>query len=235
MNLNEELSHEEIDELNAFLSRVEGGAIPNVEALDGFFAALICCPDLVMPSEYLRVIQAGATSDGDMIFEDIGEAQRFAELAMRQWSHVNQQLNSKEVYLPLLIEDAEGDIRGTDWAKGFLQGTRLRHSIWAEIIADEERGGPLVPIMALAYENHPDPKMRPYKDGIDPERREELVAAAIAGVMMLHKYFLEHRSSYAYRSTTFVRDRPKTGRNEPCPCGSSKKFKKCCGNNSFLH
>ena len=22
---------------------------------------------------------------------------------------------------------------------------------------------------------------------------------------------------------------PKVGRNEPCPCGSSKKFKKCCG------
>ncbi len=26
-----------------------------------------------------------------------------------------------------------------------------------------------------------------------------------------------------------VRDAPKTGRNEPCPCGSGKKFKKCCG------
>jgi len=24
------------------------------------------------------------------------------------------------------------------------------------------------------------------------------------------------------------RSRPKTGRNEPCPCGSGKKFKKCC-------
>lgn len=25
-----------------------------------------------------------------------------------------------------------------------------------------------------------------------------------------------------------VRDAPKVGRNEPCPCGSGKKFKKCC-------
>lgn len=24
---------------------------------------------------------------------------------------------------------------------------------------------------------------------------------------------------------------PKVGRNEPCPCGSGKKFKKCCGSN----
>ena len=26
-----------------------------------------------------------------------------------------------------------------------------------------------------------------------------------------------------------VREEPKTGRNDPCPCGSGKKFKKCCG------
>ncbi len=65
-------------------------AIPNAEALDGFFAALACCPDLVMPSEYLTVIQSGATSDGDMVFENIDEARRFTELTSRQWNHVNQ-------------------------------------------------------------------------------------------------------------------------------------------------
>ncbi len=27
---------------------------------------------------------------------------------------------------------------------------------------------------------------------------------------------------------TIVRDQPKVGRNDPCPCGSGKKFKKCC-------
>tara|TARA_B100000242_G_scaffold294209_1_gene275495 strand:+ start:6080 stop:9013 length:2934 start_codon:yes stop_codon:yes gene_type:complete len=26
-----------------------------------------------------------------------------------------------------------------------------------------------------------------------------------------------------------VRDQPKVGRNDPCPCGSGKKYKKCCG------
>jgi uncharacterized protein YchJ len=28
---------------------------------------------------------------------------------------------------------------------------------------------------------------------------------------------------------TIVRDSPKVGRNDPCPCGSGKKYKKCCG------
>jgi uncharacterized protein len=28
---------------------------------------------------------------------------------------------------------------------------------------------------------------------------------------------------------------PKVGRNETCPCGSGKKFKKCCGGPTNLH
>jgi preprotein translocase subunit SecA len=27
----------------------------------------------------------------------------------------------------------------------------------------------------------------------------------------------------------YKREQPKVGRNEPCPCGSGRKFKKCCG------
>jgi len=28
---------------------------------------------------------------------------------------------------------------------------------------------------------------------------------------------------------TYKREKPKVGRNDPCPCGSGKKYKKCCG------
>jgi len=35
----------------------------------------------------------------------------------------------------------------------------------------------------------------------------------------------------AARTKTVTRDQPKVGRNEPCPCGSGKKYKKCCGVN----
>ncbi|MBW3595844.1 MAG: SEC-C domain-containing protein, partial [Planctomycetes bacterium] len=30
-------------------------------------------------------------------------------------------------------------------------------------------------------------------------------------------------------ATTIRHAAPRVGRNEPCPCGSGKKFKKCCG------
>ena len=34
------------------------------------------------------------------------------------------------------------------------------------------------------------------------------------------------------KPTTVKRDQPKVGRNDPCPCGSGKKYKKCCGLNA---
>ncbi len=42
-----------------------------------------------------------------------------------------------------------------------------------------------------------------------------------------HDYDHDHAHSHVPRS--YARDQPKVGRNEPCVCGSGKKFKKCCG------
>ena len=230
-------------ELDAFLARVQGGRIPNIEALDGFLAAIACCPDMILPSEYLPVIESGATEDGDLVFEDMAEAQRFMTLVMRRYNHVNDQLESGEGYLPLVLEDAEGRWRGNDWAQGFLAGTRLRHEIWAEIVNSEERGGSMVPIFALAHENDPDPALRPFAHPIDDDKREELLISAAAGVMRMHRDFKARRADYrpgpgalsATDAGTFMRPGGKTGRNAPCPCGSGRKYKQCCGRGPTLH
>ncbi len=34
---------------------------------------------------------------------------------------------------------------------------------------------------------------------------------------------------HVYGQDPYVRETPRIGRNEPCPCGSGKKYKKCCG------
>jgi SEC-C motif-containing protein len=46
--------------------------------------------------------------------------------------------------------------------------------------------------------------------------------------------FIKKDGSWLYESGTVktgtvVRAEPKTGRNDPCPCGSGKKYKQCCG------
>ena len=41
------------------------------------------------------------------------------------------------------------------------------------------------------------------------------------------RWYFEDGEGVAQRP--FKREAPKVGRNDPCPCGSGKKFKKCCG------
>ena len=36
-------------------------------------------------------------------------------------------------------------------------------------------------------------------------------------------------SSCCGSNDSYERAAPKVGRNSPCPCGSGRKFKKCCG------
>lgn len=52
---NQPLTHEEFERLADFLGS-SGPAAMNIETLDGYFAALIAGPDMVMPSEYLSQI-----------------------------------------------------------------------------------------------------------------------------------------------------------------------------------
>ena len=38
-------------------------------------------------------------------------------------------------------------------------------------------------------------------------------------------------SSNMAKAQPIVNNEPKVGRNDPCPCGSGKKYKNCCGKN----
>ena len=93
---------------------------------------------------------------------------------------------------------------------------------------DEEHGGCLIPMMMLCHEHDEDPEMRP--EPISPEKREEVIVHMAAGLLGAYRYFREHRqiSASAHRSEP-RRNAPKVGRNDPCPCGSGKKYKRCCG------
>jgi uncharacterized protein len=225
------LTDAEFDRLSAVLRRFDNQRPMNLEQLDGFLAALICGPINVPPSEYLPAILGD-----DMVLEDTVNAQSvlqdFLSLIMRHWNVIVDTLHSGEVFLPLLLGDANGTTRANDWANGFLRGMDLRKSEWAFLLNDEEHGGWLVPIFALAHEHDPDPEMRPYKEPISAEAREKLIVGAAAGVTGIFRYFEAQRlveKKLCGNATTFRRSMPKVGRNDQCPCGSGKKFKQCCG------
>jgi uncharacterized protein len=134
---NGELSEADFDWLNAMLARVGGGLITNVEALDGFLTAIVVCPDLIMPSEYVRVITSGKTEDGDLVFDSNKEVERFYDALMRHYNESSRVLRL-EPRMPTLAESGEEIPAGNDWAQGFLAGSHLRHDLWSEIVNDEK-------------------------------------------------------------------------------------------------
>jgi len=53
-------------------------------------------------------------------------------------------------------------------------------------------------------------------------------------MMPEYKYEFKGETFTRLRSGTRVRKRARLGRNEPCHCGSGKKYKRCCLNSETL-
>jgi uncharacterized protein len=221
------LTDAELDRLGDFLKSCKGGRAMNLEELDGFFAALIASPEIVMPSEYNREVFGGEMSQV-VEFSGLDEAQEILNLMMRHWNKIASTLYKGEIHVPLICEDEKGELHGNDWARGFMRGMQMRHDGWAELINDEKYGGSLTPMMMLYHEHHEDPEMRP--DPITPDKREQVIAFMAAGLMNAYEYFRNEREGdLEVDAPVPRRNASKVGRNDPCPCGSGKKYKKCCG------
>ena len=61
-------------------------------------------------------------------------------------------------------------------------------------------------------------------------QRAQTIKITSSGLENLNNNANAPRKSGA-ASTTVVNNEPKVGRNDPCPCGSNKKYKNCCGRN----
>ena len=170
--------------------------------------------------------------DADRVKELLG-------LLMKHWNAVadglQRSLGGEEVYMPVLLEDEAGIARGNAWAAGFMRGVSMRIDDWQVLFNDEEHGGPLVVIMMLLYENSPDPELRP--PPIPDDKRADIHVQLTAGLALIYRYFEPHRRRMASLMQPVQQRRvgPKIGRNDPCPCGSGKKYKQCCGGSSTLH
>ena len=80
---------------------------------------------------------------------------------------------------------------------------------WSRIFSDDREGLLLsVPIAA----GEVDPEWP--KEPLTRERNDELLQSMLAG---------------AARPEPYERASPKIARNDPCPCGNGKKYKRCCG------
>jgi uncharacterized protein len=224
---NDLLTDAELDSLGEFLKGCANGKAMNVEELDGFFAALVAGPEIVMPSEYLPEVFGGEMSDAHE-FGSPEQASDILALLMRRWNDIAATLAKDDAYVPILLEDEDGVSRGNDWARGFMRGVEMCRGGWTELIADEDHGGCMVPVLMRYHEHDPDLEMRP--EPIGAEQRETVIEHMAACLVGAYRYFRQHGlSDLGTRATETRSTKTKIGRNDPCPCGSGKKYKRCCG------
>ena len=200
----------------------------NLEELDGFFAALICGPVTVSLSSCLDEIWGG----GPAPFDTEVEFSEFLNLATRHWNFVARVLGAPDLILlpQVFAEDGEAVPRGNLWAYGFLRGIEMCRDAWDEIFQDEEKFSMLLPVLALAHEDDPDPTMRTWDVPPGPELRKQILAGLSVAAQSLYDHFRSRSIPQPGTGKTETRrSGRKIGRNDPCYCGSGKKYKYCCG------
>lgn len=191
--------------------------------LDGFLTGILVGPDLIMPSEWLPHIWGGE----EPIFESAEQAQEVLGTIMRRYNEIAQSLDGHPDDLnPIFWENAEGDVViAADWAEGFLEAFDMRREAWFPLVDDKKARIFLMPILALCGDEVGNALLP-----IDTETEAEIAAEApdmIPVCVFAIRDFWRARE----RGTWPIRHPAKVGRNEPCPCGSGRKYKKCCGAN----
>ncbi len=224
---------EDLEALGEILDQLQEDGSMDLEELDGFFAALHCCPERVPPREFLlEILGSGDSLENEEIFPGPEAAQLVWTLILKHWNAVGDAFRTGDLFDPLLLEDDEGRASGNNWAVGFLRGVDMREEFWKEILDDEKRFDWFSPILALAHEGDPDPELHPYNEPIPDEERENVLAELSQSVTEIYRYFTPRREQNA----ASLREQPfsqasskKIGRNDLCYCGSGLKYKKCCG------
>ena len=206
-----------------------------VAALDGYVAALIVCPNMILPSEWLPGVWGGEHE-----FADVAEAEATIAAVMEHYNRIARELAERpEDYAPVLeIDPNGGEILWEPWIDGFERAMRLRPDAWEEIALsdDEEASASISMIVALNdfYYGRSEltEEAEDEFDRMAPGLIPEFVRNLNAWTKSRHTGI--RRSSVAQPDVRFGQEEPtafgrKVGRNEPCPCGSGRKYKRCCG------
>ena len=228
----------DLDRLHDLLS-----AIPaerdgmTIAELDGYVAALIVCPDTIPPSEWLPRVWGGEHE-----FGDVDEAEATIAAVMGHYNRIARELaEHPEDYAPVLeIDPNGGETLWEPWIDGFERAMRLRPDAWEEIALsdDEEASASISMIVALndfyygrsELTEEPQDELDRLAPGMIPEFVRNLNAWTKS-----RQIGKRGRGGAGFHTPSVHDDPPafgrKVGRNEPCPCGSGRKYKRCCGAN----
>jgi uncharacterized protein len=246
-------SEADIEALEKVCERLAGfGADVSLEWVDGYMTALLASRRVIESTEWLPKMFG---DDFGRAFADEADVQMAMSALMARWNVIASQLDVESMIdhpedlrlAPLMIgyddaaraevvaaghmsaEEAEDLLQtGALWAEGFSDAVEAFAEDWPEPDVETEEGRWYDDCLMRVYA-----LMLPKADLVEHIQanyngealeRDQLVDEACYGVQDLRLLWLEHAPKPETR-----RVEPTPGRNDPCPCGSGKKYKKCHG------
>ena len=232
----------EIDALEELLNNYE--LRPDamfVSELDGFVAGLLVCPEVVAHSEWLPVVWR---MDGKRKFERVEQAKAAIDAVMAHYNRVAENLANRTEPYEILLEQYDNDVSEEEeafwelWISGFSQAMRMREAAWDLYWqAEDEDVTAAMWVMAALID------LQAGNSQLTEDEQDELEKTAadiIPNLVVTMNDWLKSQSlakKIVGQADWLQAANPTAGpfqsnsirRNDPCRCGSGRKYKKCCG------
>lgn len=229
MDLIATLNQDELNRLDKFLlDRIDDDAetedkdegVLDISELDGLLTAIVSGPVVVQPSRWLPVVWGDfePTWESDKDFEDI-----FSLMTRHMNGIVTTLMEQPDDFEPITLEH---EVKGKthtivdEWCEGYIRGVALTADRWE--LGGQDMELLLAPI--LGFTSATEWRAHDLSAG-----KFKIVQKAIApNVREIHAYWLARREDDIAAAEPMRQSEPRVGRNDPCSCGSGKKYKKCC-------
>jgi uncharacterized protein len=175
----------------------------------GYLAAVLTGPELIQPSTWLPPLL------GDPELSTEAEARAGVDAVMRLCNGIAGQLRAAPADV---CPDADDDEGIATFCKGYIRGAAL-HESWTK----NERGLALLCVFTVLSGDVPESDLQ----GPDEQPLADPEAWLEDHRNKLSAYVAELYAMFASARRPVI-SKPLAGRNEACPCGSGKKYKKCC-------
>ena len=223
-DLSTPLTDLECEQLDDFLLSVEhDDAVLNLSEFDGFITAIVSGPNTIVPSIWMPALWGG--EDNAPVWDSVEDYQFIFGLMIRHMNTTAATLMEDPMeFEPMFMENTVDGVTHwvvDEWCTGDMKGVALYQG---SAVTTPDMNDMLAPIRQFAdpdgwddLEGKSHREIRALQERIEPAARA------------MHAYWLARRTPFDATVSTYVRPEPKVGRNDPCSCGSGKKFKKCCG------
>ncbi|MCS4532992.1 YecA family protein [Neisseria montereyensis] len=205
--------------LSALLDhKAETTAAMRCDEVQAYMMALLTGPDELKTGEWLPEVM------GDEELFKPTEQKEIESLVLALVMDMREKFAERMLPDLWLYEDEAGHSDFHTWCNAYLYALDVVPTDWFEAVNDEEFEDLFYPIMALGgiYDEEENGEILLHlTDKELTELESELPH------VLLDIYYYWH--SIKNKPATIRRTEEKVGRNDPCPCGSGKKYKTCCG------